>query len=429
VSNSTCALRKVIRMDGSTYPEQVTHSRLRVSPSFVIVMTTFIDMIGFGMVIPVLPFHPETAGAGALALGILIGSFSLMQFIFSPLLGRLSDKVGRRPVILISIISSVISFILFALADSFPLLLVSRITAGMATEASVAQAYISDITTEHERAKGMGKVGAAHGAGFIIGPAIGGFLSVYGLSTLGFAAAALTGMNFVFAFFFLPESNDRVGYGTHTSSDGYWRRLGSALTKPLIGAVFVILFIITFAFSAIPVIVPLLGIAFFAFAELEMSYFFMYIGLVQIVLQGILIGRLAARWGEENLIVFGSLLMALGMFFMPLYPNLVVFVGSITLISSGIGTLNTVLPSFLSKRTPSDEQGGMLGVAQSVGSIARIPGPLVGGFVAEFAGLNLVFFISAALVLICFFVGFKLFRDHKSSVQQTEVVGYPTIEL
>jgi DHA1 family tetracycline resistance protein-like MFS transporter len=152
----------------------------------------------------------------------------------------------------------------------------------------------------------MGKVGAAHGAGFIIGPAIGGFLSIYGLSTLGFVAAALTGVNLLFAFFFLPESNVNVNSSTQTSvnSDGYWRRLASALTKPLIGAVFIILFVTTFAFSAIPVIVPLLGIAFFGFAELEMSYFFMYIGVVQIVLQGVLIGRLTRRWGEENLMVF-----------------------------------------------------------------------------------------------------------------------------
>ncbi|PVX27716.1 MAG: tetracycline resistance MFS efflux pump [Candidatus Bathyarchaeum sp.] len=410
-------------------PQQGTHRRLRVSPSFVIVMTTFIDMIGFGMVIPVLPFHPETVGAGALALGILIGSFSLMQFIFSPILGRISDKVGRRPVILISLFSSVISFILFALANSFPLLLLSRITAGMATESSVAQAYISDITTEKDRAKGMGKVGAAHGAGFIIGPAIGGFLSVYGLSTLGFAAAALTGVNLLFAFFFLPESNGRLGSSIQTSSDGYWRRLGSALTKPLMGAVFVILFIITFAFSAIPVIVPLLGISFFGFGELEMSYFFMYVGVVQIVLQGILIGRLTARWGEENLLVFGSLLMALGMFCMPMYPSVFVFFGSINLISSGIGTLNTVLPSFISKRTPADEQGGMLGIAQSVGSIARIPGPLIAGLIAEFAGLNVAFWVSAVLVLVCFFLGFKLFRAHRSRGQRTGVVGYQPLEM
>jgi DHA1 family tetracycline resistance protein-like MFS transporter len=411
-------------MDGdNTNPKESIQRRIGISPSFVVVLTTFVDMIGFGMIIPILPFHPETVEAGALALGFLIGSFSLMQFIFSPLLGRLSDKVGRRPVILISILSSVLSFILFALADSFLLLLLSRITAGMATESAVAQAYISDITTEKDRAKGMGKVGAANGAGFIIGPALGGFLSVYGLSTLGFAAAALTGVNLLFAFFFLPESKGKTISSIQTNSDGYWRRLAKAIAKPLIGAVFVILFFITFAFSAVPVVVPLLGIAFFGFTELEMSYFFMYIGVVQIVLQGVLIGRMARRWGEENLIVFGSLLMALGMLFMSLFPSIVVFFGSITLISSGIGTLNTVLPSFISKRSPADEQGGMLGVAQSVGSIARIPGPLVGGFVAEFAGLNAAFLLSSALVIVCFFVGFKLFRTHRLHDQQTEGVS------
>ncbi|MCK4885168.1 MFS transporter, partial [Candidatus Bathyarchaeota archaeon] len=342
---------EITTMDDNTKPKANIQRRLGISPYFVIVMTTFIDMIGFGMIIPILPFHPETAGAGALALGILIGSFSLMQFIFSPLLGRLSDKVGRRPVILLSIFFSAISFIVFALANSFPLLLLSRITAGMATESAVAQAYITDMTSEKERAAGLGKVGAAHGAGFIIGPALGGFLSIYGFLTLGIVAAVLTGVNFLFAFFFLPESNAKAASSIQTNSDGYWRRLASALTKPLIGAVFIILFVITFAFSALPVIVPLLGIFFFGFAEVEMSYFFMYIGVVQIVLQGALIGRLTKRWGEENLMVFGSLLMALGMLFMPLLPSIAVFFVSITLISSGIGTLNTVLPSFISKRT------------------------------------------------------------------------------
>jgi DHA1 family tetracycline resistance protein-like MFS transporter len=235
---------------GSTDPKESRQCRLGISPSFVIVMTIFIDMIGFGMVIPLLPFHPETIEAGALALGILIGSFSLMQFIFSPILGRLSDKVGRRPVILLSIFSSAISFIVFALANSFTMLLISRITAGMATETAVAQAYIADITSEKERTTGMGKVGAAHGAGFIIGPTIGGFLSIYGFSAAGFAAAALTGVNFLFAFFFLPESNahTRSSMQKSVDSDGYWRRLAKALTKPLIGTVLVILFIITFAF-------------------------------------------------------------------------------------------------------------------------------------------------------------------------------------
>lgn len=402
-------------MDNNVDPKASRLSRLGISPTFVIVMTTFIDMIGFGMVIPLLPFHPATVGAGAFALGMLIGSFSLMQFIFSPLLGRLSDKVGRKPVLLLSIFSSALSFILFALANSFLALLLSRITAGMATETAVAQAYIADITTETDRATGIGKVAAAHGAGFIIGPAIGGFLSIYGFSVLGFAAAALNGINLLFAFLFLPESNNRINSDVPTpaNSDGYWRKLATALTKPLIGAVFIILFIVTLAFSAIPVIVPLLGIAFFGFGEVEMSYFFMYIGVVQIVLQGILIGRLTKRWGEENLIILGSLLMTLGVFIMPLMPNIIVFFSSLTMLSSGIGTLNTVLSSFISKRTAADEQGGMLGVAQSVGSIARIPGPLIGGLIAEIAGLNIAFISSAALLVIAFGLGFKVFQPHR----------------
>jgi DHA1 family tetracycline resistance protein-like MFS transporter len=409
-------------MDASTDPKESLHSKLGISPSFVIFMTTLIDMIGFGMIIPLLPFHPETVKAGALALGILIGSFSLMQFIFSPILGRLSDRVGRRPVILLSIFSSAISFVVFALANSFPMLLLSRIAAGMATEVAVAQAYISDITTEKERVKGMGKVGAAHGAGFIIGPALGGFLCIYGFSTPGFAAAILTGVNFLFAFFFLPESNAHTHFNSQTlaNADGYWRRLAMALKKPLLGTVFVILFITTFAFSAIPVIVPLLGVAFFGFTATEMSYFFMYIGVVHIVLQGFLIGRLTERWREETLIISGSFLMMMGIFCMSLFPNIIVFLLSITMMSSGIGTLSTVLPSFISMRAPSDEQGGMLGVAQSVGSIARIPGPPIGGLVAEFAGLNVAFILSAVIVLIAFGLGFKVFRVHKFGGQPTE---------
>jgi len=410
-------IEELRNMGNAANGKQALHNRLSISPSFVIFMTMFIDMIGYGMVIPVLPFHPETAGSGALSLGLLVGSFSLMQFVFSPVLGWLSDKTGRRPVILFSIFTSALSFLLFAVADSFIVLLLSRIAAGMATEAAVAQAYISDITTEKDRAKGMGRVGAANGAGFIIGPALGGLLSMYGLSALGYAAAVLTGVNFFFAFFFLPESNGRTAQNQQKASDGYWRRLAQALTSPLIGVVLVILFLTVFAFSTMPVIVPLLGISYFGFTELEMSYFFMYIGVVQIVLQGVLIGKLAKRHGEENLTVLASLLIALGMFIMPLFPNIVAFFAALTMTSSGFGILNTVLPSYLSKRTAADEQGGMMGVAQSVGSIARIPGPLVAGFVADLAGLHAAFLLGSAIVLVAFILGLKVFRtptqDHR----------------
>ncbi len=386
-------------------------------------MTIFIDITGFGMIIPLLPFYAETFQAGSTALGVLVASFSIMQFIFSPILGRISDNVGRKPVLLLSILTSMASFIFFALANSFFILILSRIVAGMATETAVAQAYIADITSKKERSTGIGRVAAAHGAGFIIGPAMGGLLSVYGFSAPGFAAAILTLLNLLFVFFFLPESIQNKSPGiriTRNSIAVYLRKLVDALAKPLTGMVLVIFFIVFLGFSAIPVIMPLLGISFFGFGSVEMSYFFMYIGLIQIVLQGFIIGRLANRFGEEKLIAFGPLAMMVGMFLMPLFPNIVIFLASLTMIASGSGVMRTVVPSFISKRTPANEQGGILGVTQSVSTIARVPGPLVGGFVFEFAGLAAPFFLGASLLVGAFGLGCRVLQTCVTSNQQAE---------
>jgi len=388
-------------------------NRFELSPTLVIVITIFIDITGFGIIIPLLPFYAETFQAGSAALGVLVASFSLMQFIFSPILGRISDNVGRKPVLMISILTSAASFVLFAVANSFFILLLSRIVAGLATETAVAQAYIADITSKEERASGIGKVGAAHGAGFIIGPAIGGFLSVYGFSAPGFAAVFLTLLNLLFVLFFLPESLEQKGSFLQiaTKSNGdFLRKLLDAFSKPLIGVVLVIFFIVFLSFSAIPVIVPLLGVIFFGFGPVEMSYFFIYIGTIQIILQGAVIGRLTNKIGEEKLIAFGPLLMMLGIFIMPLIPNIAIFVFSLTMIAFGSGMMRTVVPSFISKITPANEQGGTLGVTNSVASIATVPGPLVGGSLFEFAGLAAPFFTSAAILIVAFGLGCRVFH-------------------
>ncbi len=383
----------------------------RFSPNFVIVMTMFIDASGFGMIIPLLPFYSESFQAGSTALGILVASFSIMQFFFSPLLGRISDRVGRKPVLIVSVLTSMISFIIFATASSFFMLLLSRIVAGLATETAVAQAYIADITSGRERAAGMGRVGAAHGAGFIIGPAIGGFLSVYGFSAPGYAAAFLSLLNLLFVLIFLPESNvGKSNAYADGSKDGFLNRLSNALRRPLIGAVLVIHFIVFLAFSAIPVIVPLLGIEYFNIGSVEMSYVFMYIGLVQILLQGFVIGRIARKLGEEKLIGIGPLLMMLGILLMPLFPSIIVFLTSLTMIASGSGIMRTVVPSFISKLTAANEQGGVLGVASSVLSIATVPGPLIGGSLFEFAGLTVPFLASAALLAVAFILSCRVFQ-------------------
>ncbi len=393
--------------------EMTEQKKLRFSSGSVIFMTMFIDASGFGMIIPLLPFYAETFQAGSTALGILLASFSIMQFLFSPILGRISDSIGRKPVLMLSILTSMASFLIFAFANSFWMLLGSRIISGLATETAVAQAYIADTTSGKERASGMGRVGAAHGAGFIIGPAIGGFLSVYGFWAPGLVAASLTLLNLVFVLFFLPESLARKDSTMRVQSiqkSSFLKRLVDAVAKPLIGAVLVIYFIVFLAFSAVPVIVPLLGIAYFGFGSVEMSYVFIYIGSVQIVLQGLVIGRLTKKVGEGKLIGFGPLLMMSGVLLMPLFPSLVIFLVSLTMIASGSGVMRTVVPSFISKITAANEQGGTLGLASSVSSIATVPGPLIGGSLFEFAGLTTPFLGSAAMLIVAFVLGCRVFQ-------------------
>ena len=379
-------------------------------------MTVFIDVTGFGMVLPLLPYYASEFGAGSTALGFLVASFALMQFIFTPILGRLSDTVGRRPILLLSILTSVISFLLFALADSYLILLLSRIVAGLATELGVAQAYISDITSLHDRTVGMGRIGAAHGAGFITGPAIGGFLSTYHYSIAGFVAAALAMVNLVFAFVFLPESKPSDSL-IDAPSDGSGRltRILRFLSSPTTGLLLIILFIMSLAFSAFPVIMPLLAISLFGLSSSDMSLFFVYIGVVQIVFQGFIVGRLAARLGEAQLVPVGALLMTFGVFFMAIFPHLLLFLILSTIMVSGIGVLSTTIPSFISKRTARHEQGQILGVTQSISSIARVPGPVIGGLFYEFAGVQAPFFLSAALLFVATLIGIHIARRDGST--------------
>jgi DHA1 family tetracycline resistance protein-like MFS transporter len=391
-------------------------SHRKSSSIFIMVITLFIDAIGFGIIIPLMPFYATELQAGPAALGILLASFAFMQFFFAPILGRWSDNIGRKPVLLISIFASTLSYIIFGLADSFLLLLISRLVAGIATETAVAQAYIADITSGEERASGMGKVNAAHGAGFIVGPAIGGFLSIYGYWAPGIASAFLTLINLLFVAFFLPESHRNQNANRKLEIDtGIIPRhkILDSLKKPVTGSVLVIHFVVFLAFSAIPVIMPLLGIAYFALSSVEMSYIFIYIGIIQISLQGIVIGRLSSKLGEVKLIVLGPLLMMLGIFLMPLFQSMTLFLAGLTMIASGSGIMRTIVPSFLSRFSPSDEQGGILGIASSVLSIATVPGPLIGGLLFEFAGIAAPFFGSAAILAIGLVFSFMVVRKCK----------------
>jgi len=385
-----------------------------ISPIFVIVLTVFIDVTGFGIIIPLLPFYANEFQAGPTALGVLIASFAIMQFFFSPLLGKVSDKQGRKPILLISLFISFISFTIFSFANSYLMLLFSRIIGGIATERAVAQAYIADVTDHKNRTKEMGKIGAALGAGFIIGPALGGILSTYGFSIPGYAAMSLTLINILFVISFLPEPQ-RIKEKTMESinkSSGYFRGLRDSLRKPLLGPTLLILFIVTLAFSTIPVIVPLLSIDFFNFNSLELSYVFIYIGLIQIVMQGFLINRLSKRFGEEKLIALGPILMATGTLLMPIFKNVAIFFFANAVLAAGFGLINTSIPAFLSKRISLNEQGSILGIAGSVASIANIPGPLIIGLIYSI-GSFVPFLISAVMLIVAFLIGCRVYSACK----------------
>jgi multidrug resistance protein len=387
-------------------------SRLKFSPLLILAITVAVDMTGFGMIIPLIPFYATSLGASPSSIGVMLASFAVMQVIFSPLLGRISDRIGRRPVLLISILTSIGSFILFTLANSFLILLLSRIVAGIATEGAVAQAYIADITTKDQRAGGMGKVGAAFGIGFIIGPAIGGLLSPYGFWAPGVAAIILSLVNFLFVLLFLPESSTTFSAKTQSLKErkGHIRTILDAVSLPITGSVYVIYFIVTLAFSAIPVIVPFLVVDFFEFTAVEMSYIFTYIGILQALFQGVAISKIAKMVSEEKLIIIGPLLMFLGIFLMPLIPNIILFLVTLSTMSSGVAITNTIVPSFISKRTSPDEQGGVLGLTQSVSSLARVPGPLLGGVIYDFGGTIAPFLASSLMLLIPVIIGCRVFQ-------------------
>jgi MFS family permease len=380
-------------------------------------MTAFIDMTGFGLAIPLLPFYATTFQASAFWIGILTASFCVMQFIFSPILGRLSDTMGRKPILLASIFVSCLSFVLFTVANSFVLLLISRIIAGVATEGAVAQAYIVDRTNEEERIKGLGRVSAAHGAGLIVGPAIGGSLSIFGFWAPGIAAVVLTLLNFLFVFFFLPEStmNKRLGQTKTRAFDYFYDLPGKILdlaSRPLVGCVLIILFLQGIAHSAIPVILPLLSSAFFGFGTVEMSYLFMYIGATEIILQGFLIAKFAKKLNDAKLIAIGALLMMAGMLIMPLNPNFWFFLITVTMVACGIGMIMTAVRSFVSKKTSVSEQGSVMGITNSMLSIATILGPLLGGFLFDFAGIAAPFFLNAIMMFAAFAFSIKVIQKN-----------------
>src|SRR3954451_11529804 len=294
---------------------------MKRSPLLVIFITVFIDLVGFGIVIPVLPFYAEGTkfGATPTQVGLLFASYSMMQLVFAPVLGRLSDKHGRRPVLLVSLLGTALGFFILGFATTLWMLFLGRIIDGISGgNISTAQAYIADVTTKENRAKGMGLIGAAFGLGFVFGPAIGGILSRWGISVPFLFAGGLALANVVLLYFALPETvtADHPARVSAASGRG-WPQLIAALRQPALAFVMAIYFLGIVAFSIMTATFSLFMMFRLGYDAFHNGWIFAFVGIISAAIQGGLIGRLVKRFGEPLLIIVGALLFSASLFVIP----------------------------------------------------------------------------------------------------------------
>ncbi len=352
------------------------------APLTILFLTVFLDLVGFGIVIPLLPLYAERFGASAMAVVWLVAIYSLMQFVFAPWWGQLSDRVGRRPVLLVGLFGSALSYLAFGLAGSLAVLFLARALAGfMGANIGVAQAYVADVTAPEDRARGMGMIGAAFGLGFIFGPAIGGGLAHFGPSVPFLAAGALALVNGLLALRWLPESRP-VAARPSVAQPGLgarFRALRHFSARERVGALFGVFFLLTFAFAALEATFSLWADRRWEFSPSGVAYLFAYIGVLITVVQGVLVGPLVRRLGERRLAVWGSAALAAGLFAIPAAPSIAWLAAALALLAFGQGTTIPAISSLISRSAPSGEQGRLLGVSQSLSALGRVLGPLWGG--------------------------------------------------
>jgi DHA1 family tetracycline resistance protein-like MFS transporter len=360
------------------------------SALMILFLTVFIDLLGFGIVIPFLPLFAEQLHVRAAGIGLLVAIYSLTQLIFAPILGSFSDRLGRRPIILLGLFGSAVGYTIYGLSISFAWLLLSRTVHGaFAGTVSTAQAYVADTTPPGRRTHAMGMIGAAFGLGFVLGPAIGGLLGHWGLRVPVFFAAALSLANLLFAAWRLPEPHlvqQRSLGDLARAITEPWRRLPAILANPALSSLFGDAFLLTSAFAILETTFALLAAQHFGYSATGIGGLLAFAGLIQALAQGYLVGKLAKRAGEFYLVIAGAVLTMLGMAPMGLTHSRGLLLVLLGVVSIGYGLASPAIASLITKRAPAPEQGQVLGVNQSALSLARIFGPLVGGALYQLTG-------------------------------------------
>ncbi|HSA58151.1 MAG TPA: MFS transporter [bacterium] len=357
-----------------------------------------LDLIGFGVVVPILPFYAKQYGASATVLGLLLTSYSAMQFAFSSLWGRLSDRIGRKKTLVLTIAGSAASLVLVGLANSLLLLFAGRILSGIfAANISVASAYVTDVTTEENRSKGMGMIGAAFGIGFLLGPALGGVLSHHGYHVPILTAAALSALNFLYALWRLPEPARH--HKPSLSQDEVVET--RVLAQPQVFKLCAIYFLFTIAVNQLESIFAFFMMRRFSYDAMHVAYILALMALIMIVIQGGLIRTLTQRYGETLLLLSGSLLLGASFACVPLSPTVALLLLPLGIASVGRGISQPSLLSIVSKKSSPQMRGAVMGTFQASASLGRVIGPVIAGFLFD-QGMAFPFYLAGGLMAAVF---------------------------
>ena len=358
---------------------------------FSVILVVFIDLLGFSLILPLLPYYAKSFGANSFVTGLLVASYAAMQLIGAPMLGRLSDRHGRRPILLLSIFGTFIGFLILGFAATLWMLFASRLIDGITGgNISIAQAYISDVTDPKDRAKGLGLIGAAFGIGFILGPVTGGLLSQWGYSIPAFAAAGLAFVNLMLVYLWLPESltTERRAQMPESRPAVSLPALMVALRRPFTGSLLITRFFFGLTFALFQSIFSLYALSKFNLTSVQIGYVLTYVGVLSVITQGYLVGQVTNRFREDILIMICVVIMAISLLGWAFVPSIILLLVIMAPTAVSGGLLNTLLTSTLTKAVSLAEVGGIIGFSTSIESLTRVIAPALGGFLLATYGTS-----------------------------------------